>query len=131
MPNGVVCLISALRQHELTTQLPHTVWMMISHKARTPKDPPVALKVVRASGGAFTSGIETVAIEGVDVPIYGVAKTVADCFKYRHLVDEDVAIEALRDALRYRKATASEIMRYAAIDRCMTRVEPLIRALQE
>ncbi|MQB04536.1 transcriptional regulator [Agrobacterium tumefaciens] len=131
MPNGVVCLISALRQHELTTQLPHTVWMMISHKARTPKDPPFPLKVVRASGSAFTSGIETASIEGVDVPIYGVAKTVADCFKYRCLVGEDVAIEALRDALRYRKATPSEIMRYAAIDRCAARVEPLVRAFQE
>lgn len=131
MSNGVVCLISALRQHELTTQLPHTVWMMISHKARAPKDPPFPLKVVRASGSAFTSGIETVSIEGVDVPVYGAAKTVADCFKYRRLVGEDVAIEALRDALRYRKATPSEIMRYAAIDRCSAHVEPLVRAFQE
>lgn len=109
MANGTVCLISALRQHELTTQLPHAVWMMIPHKARAPISPSFPLKIVRASGDALTSGIERISVEGVEVPIYGVAKTVADCFKYRRLVGEDVAIEALRDALRFRKTTAGEL----------------------
>lgn len=131
MANGTVCLISALRQHELTTQLPHAVWMMIPHKARAPISPSFPVKIVRASGDALTSGIERISIEGVDVPIYGVAKTVADCFKYRRLVGEDVAVEALRDALRHRKTTPGELMKYAAIDRCSARMEPLIRALQE
>lgn len=131
MANGTVCLISALRQHELTTQLPHAVWMMIPHKARAPISPSFPVKIVRASGDALTSGIERISIEGVNVPIYGVAKTVADCFKYRRLVGEDVAVEALRDALRHRKTTPGELMKYAAIDRCSARMEPLIRALQE
>lgn len=129
-PNGVISLISALRHHELTTQLPHAVWMTIPHKDRTPKARNLQLEIVRATGEALTAGIELISIEGVPVPIYGVAKTVADCFKYRRHVGEDVAIEALRDALRQRKATASELMRFAAIDRVAGRMGPFIKAVQ-
>jgi predicted transcriptional regulator of viral defense system len=130
VPNGVISLISALRRHELTTQLPHAVWMTIPHKARTPNLPGVRLEIVRATGAVLSSGIESIRIEGVDVPIYGVAKTVADCFKHRRHVGEDVAIEALRDALQQRKTTASELMKYAAIDRVTDRIAPFIKALQ-
>jgi predicted transcriptional regulator of viral defense system len=130
VPNGVISLISALRHHELTTQLPHAVWITIPHKARTPKVRGLRLEFVRATGEVLTAGIEHIDVEGVEVPIYGVAKTVADCFKHRRHVGEDVAIEALRDALRQRKTTASELMRYAAIDRVSGHVEPYIRALQ-
>ena len=130
VPNGVISLISALRRHELTTQLPHAVWMTIPHKARTPNLPGIRLEIVRATGAVLSSGIEFIRIEGVDVPIYGVAKTVADCFKHRRHVGEDVAIEALRDALQQRKTTASELMKYAAIDRVTDRIAPFIKALQ-
>ena len=130
VPNGVVSLVSALRHHQLTTQLPHAVWMTIPHKARTPNNKGIRLEIVRATGDVLTSGIEHVQIEGVDVPIYSVAKTVADCFKHRRHVGEDVAVEALRDALQQRKATTSEIMRYAAIDRVTKRIDPYLRALQ-
>lgn len=130
VPNGVVSLVSALRQHELTTQLPHAVWMTIPHKARTPSTAGVRLEIVRATGEALTAGVEQVQVEGVDVPIYGVAKTIADCFKHRRHVGEDVAIEALRDALRQRKTTPSELMKYAAIDRVAGRMEPFIKAMQ-
>lgn len=130
VPNGVISLISALRHHELTTQLPHAVWMTIPHKDRTPNTTRLKLEIVRATGAALTAAIEQVMIEGVPVPIYGVAKTVADCFKYRRHVGEDVAIEALRDALKERKTTASELMRYAAIDRVASRMEPFIKAMQ-
>ncbi|MBI1198312.1 MAG: transcriptional regulator [Phenylobacterium sp.] len=130
VPNGVVSLVSALRQHELTTQLPHAVWMTIPHKARTPSPAGVGLEIVRATGEALTAGVEHVQVEGVEVPIYGVAKTIADCFKHRRHVGEDVAIEALRDALRQRKTTPSELMKYAAIDRVASRMEPFIKAMQ-
>jgi predicted transcriptional regulator of viral defense system len=130
VPNGVVSLISALRQHELTTQLPHAVWMTIPHKARAPNATGLRLEIVRATGEALTAGVEHVQVEGVQVPIYGVAKTVADCFKYRRHVGEDVAIEALRDALRQRKTTPSELMKFAAIDRVASRMEPFIKAMQ-
>jgi predicted transcriptional regulator of viral defense system len=130
VPNGVVSLVSALRHHALTTQLPHAVWMTIPHKARTPNIHGLRLEIVRATGKVLTTGVEYIQVEGVDVPIYGVAKTVADCFKHRRHVGEDVAIEALRDALRQRKTTASELMKYAAIDRVASRIEPYIRAMQ-
>lgn len=130
VPNGIISLISALRHHELTTQLPHAVWMTIPHKDRTPKMRSVKLEIVRATGEALTAGVEQISIEGVSVPIYGVAKTVADCFKHRRHVGEDVAVEALRDALRQRKTTASELMRFAAIDRVVGQMEPIIKAIQ-
>lgn len=130
VPNGVISLISALNYHELTTQLPHAVWMTIPHKARTPQTSGFRLEIVRATGEALTAGIEHVEVEGVHVPIYGVAKTVVDCFKHRRHVGEDVAIEALRDALRQRKTTPSELMAFAKIDRVAGLIEPFIKAMQ-
>jgi predicted transcriptional regulator of viral defense system len=130
VPKGVISLISALRFHSLTTQLPNAVWMTLRHGARTPKMDAFRLEIVRATDPVWNAGIERHMIEGVEVPIYGVAKTVADCFKHRRQVGEDVALEALRDALRQGKASAGEIMHHAAIDRVGTRIEPYLRALQ-
>ncbi|MBH5396347.1 type IV toxin-antitoxin system AbiEi family antitoxin domain-containing protein [Bradyrhizobium sp. CNPSo 4010] len=130
VPNGVISLISALRHHELTTQLPHAVWMTIPHKSRTPNAPGLRLEIVRATGDGLTAGVEHIDVEGVQVPIYGVAKTVADCFKHRRHVGEDVAIEALRDALQQRKTTPSELMKFAAIDRVASRLEPILKAME-
>lgn len=130
VPHGVVSLLSALRRHELTTQLPHAVWMTIPHKARAPNLAGLRLELVRATGDVMTAGIEYVDIEGVMVPVYGVAKTIADCFKHRRHVGEDVAIEALRDALRQRKTTSGELMKFAAINRVTARMEPYIKAFQ-
>ena len=130
VPKGVVSLISALRRHGLTTQLPSAVWMTIPHKARAPSPEGLRLEIVRATGEALTAGIEYIDIEGVTVPIYCVAKTVADCFKHRRHVGEDVAIEALRDALRQRKATPGELMKFANIDRVASRMAPYILAMQ-
>ncbi len=129
VPHGVISLVSALRHHGLTTQLPHAVWMTIPHKARTPNVRSPRLEIVRATGKVLTSGVEHARVEGVDVPIYNVAKTVTDCFKHRRHVGEDVAIEALRDALREGKTNASELMKYAGINRVTKRVEPCIKAL--
>ena len=77
VPNGIVSLVSALRHHELTTQLPHAVWMTIPHKARTPKADGLPLEIVRATGEVLTAGVGHVRVEGVDVPIYNVAKTIS------------------------------------------------------
>lgn len=130
VPNGVISLLSALRHHELTTQLPHAVWMTIPHKARTPNVRRPKLEIVRATGKVLTSGVEHIRVEGVAVPIYSVAKTIADCFKHRRHVGEDVAIEALRDALQQRKTTPAELMKYASINRVSKTIEPFIKALQ-
>lgn len=131
VPNGVVSLLSALRHYGLTTQLPNAVWMTIPLKARTPNVQGLRLEIVRATDAVLKAGVERIQVEGVDVPIYNVAKTVTDCFKHRRHVGEDVAIEALRDALRQRKTSAAEVMRYAGINRVTRSIEPYIRALQQ
>lgn len=129
VPSGVISLVSALRYHGLTTQLPHAVWITIPHKARAPKAESIKLEIVRATGEALTAGVEHFRIEGVAVPIYGIAKTIADCFKHRRHVGEDVAIEALRNALEQRRTTASELMQFAAINRVVRRMDPYIKAM--
>jgi predicted transcriptional regulator of viral defense system len=125
-PKGIIALISALQFHGLTTQTPHEVWMLQPSKAWTPKNPPVALRIVRASGQALTAGAERHIIDGVSVPITVPAKTVADCFKYRSKIGLDVALEALRDALRKKRATADDIWRYAQIDRVSNVMRPYL-----
>jgi len=128
VPHGVICLPSALSFHELTTQLPHQVWMLIGHKKWAPKNPPVSLRIIRATGDALTAGVEWHTIEQVEVPVTNPAKTVADCFKYRSQVGLDVAIEALRDCLRSRRATVDDIWHFAAIDRMQNVMRPYIEA---
>ena len=129
VPNGVISLVSALRHHHLTTQLPHAVWMTIPHKARTPNAAGVRFEIVRARGEVLTAGVEHVQIEGVAVPVYRVAKTIADCFKHRRHVGEDLAVEALRDALLQKRTTPSELMKFAVIDRVVRRIESLLEAM--
>jgi predicted transcriptional regulator of viral defense system len=129
IPAGVVCLLSALRYHGLTTQAPHEVWIAIDLKARKPSFTSPRVRVVRFSGGALSEGIEEAEIEGVKVRFYGVAKTVADCFKYRHKIGTDVAIEALRDALRSRKATIGEIHRWAKVCRVANVMRPYLESV--
>lgn len=99
-PNGVICLLSALQYHELTTQTPHTVWMLLGPEDWAPVNPAIQIKVVRASGSALHAGIEIHEIDRGAVPVTSPAKTVADCFKYRNKTGVDVAVEALRDLMR-------------------------------
>jgi predicted transcriptional regulator of viral defense system len=128
VPRGVICLLSALRFHGLTTQDPHEVWMAIDFKARKPEVESPAIRVARFSGQALSEGVEKHAVEGVQVQVYSAAKTVADCFKYRNKIGLDVAIEALRDALRSRKATVDQIHRFAKICRVGNVIRPYIEA---
>lgn len=128
-PSVTVCLISALDFHELTTQVAHAVWVMIARAGRRPQIEQPPIRIIYASGEALTSGVETHEIEGVQVPITTPAKTVADCFKYRDHVGRDVAVEALRDCLRQRKATPAQIYDMARIDRVTQTVRPYIEAL--
>ncbi len=129
VPRGVVCLLSALRFHGLTTQDPHEVWMAIDFKARKPSVEFPALRIVRFSGRSLADGIETHLIEAVPVRIYSPAKTVADCFKYRNKIGMDVALEALRDALRKRKATIDEIHRFAKVCRVANVIRPYLESV--
>jgi Predicted transcriptional regulator len=129
VPRGVVCLLSALRFHGLTTQDPHEVWMAIDVKAHKPSVEFPVLRIVRFSGRSLAEGIETHLIEAVPVRIYSPAKTVADCFKYRNKIGMDVALEALRDALRKRKATIDEIHRFAKVCRVANVIRPYLESV--
>ena len=129
VPRGVVCLLSALRFHELTTQTPFEVWLAIGQKDRTPRPNGTRLRIVRFSGEARTSGIETHIIEGVPVRVYGPAKTVADCFKFRNKIGIDIAVEALRDCLRQRRCTTDELFEYARVCRVSRVMRPYVEAL--
>ncbi|NUQ38285.1 MAG: type IV toxin-antitoxin system AbiEi family antitoxin domain-containing protein [Caldilineales bacterium] len=128
-PKAVVCLLSALRFHGLTTQAPFEVWLAIANKAWQPTPSGLPLRFVRFSGDAFTMGVEIHVVENVQVKVYSVAKTVADCFKYRHKIGLDVAIEALRDALHQRKATVDELWQFAEICRVQAVIKPYIEAM--
>jgi predicted transcriptional regulator of viral defense system len=127
IPGGVVCLLSALRFHELTTQDPYEVWLALHGKAWRPRQTGLPLRIVSFSGAAFSEGIEEHNIEGVPVKVYNPAKTVADCFKYRRKIGQDVALEALRDGWRERRFTMDELWRYAKV----CRVAPLMRPYLE
>ncbi len=129
VPQGVVCLLSALGFHGIGTQLPSEIWLAIDRRARRPALPYPPLRVVRFTGEALTKGIETHRVEGQTVRVYALAKTVADCFKYRNKVGLDVALEALREAWRDRRFTMDEMDRYARICRVQHVMRPYIEAL--
>jgi|SRR5579864_912477 len=128
-PKGTICLLSALRFHELTTQQPHEVWMALPQNVWRPTSLPISCRFVRFSGAALTEGVKIHRIEGVSIRIYTAAKTVADCFKYRHKIGLDVAIEALRDALRQKKSTIDEIYKYAQICRVAKIMRPYLESV--
>jgi predicted transcriptional regulator of viral defense system len=128
-PRGIVCLLSALQFHGLTSQAPFEVWLALDRKAHRPAGDGVPLHVVRFSGRALTAGIEEHLIEGVKVPVYSPAKTVADCFKYRNKIGLDVALEALRDYQKSGGASADELWKYAKICRVANVMRPYMEAL--
>lgn len=128
-PHAVIGLLSALRFHGLTTQLPHEVWIYIDRKARVPAHPPVRLRIFRVSGDGLTDGVERLTIDGVPVAITGVSRTLVDCFKRRDEVGLDVALEALRDARRLKKLNVNEVWRIAERRRTLTFMRPYLEAL--
>jgi predicted transcriptional regulator of viral defense system len=129
VPRGVVCLLSALRFHGLTTQSPHEVWLAIGPKAWAPKLQTPKLRIVRFSGEALTTMVEEHTIEGATVKVYSVAKTVADCFKYRNKLGLDVALEALRDAWRGKSVTMDDLSAAARVCRMTNVIRPYLESL--
>ena len=128
-PKGVICLLSALQFHNLTTQGPFEVWMAIDEKAKRPKPKHPAIRFLRFSKKSLTEGIEEHKIEGVQVRVYNPAKTVADLFKYRNKVGLDVALEALRDCREQRKCSDDYLWKYAKICRVQNVMRPYLEAL--
>jgi len=129
VPNGVVCLLSALSFHGLTTQLPFEVWMALDRRSAAPRDPAVLVRIIRFSAAALELGIEAHELEGARVRIYSAAKTVIDCFRYRNLVGMDVAVEALRDCLQQNKSSPGELWELAKACRIGSVMRPYIEAL--
>lgn len=129
VPRGVIALLSALSFHELTTQNPHAVWLAIDRKARQPVIESLAVRFVYFSGDAMTEGVEEHQLSGISVKIFCPAKTVADCFKYRHKIGLDVALEALKDGWRKKLFTMDELHRYAKVCRVQNVMRPYLESL--
>jgi len=129
IPQGVICLLSVLQYHGIGTQLPSEVWIALDRRAWRPGLTYPPLRIVRFTGKALTAGVETRRIEGRPLKVYSLAKTVADCFKYRNKIGLDVALEALREGWRARRFTMAEVDRYAAICRVHRVMRPYLEAL--
>ncbi len=129
VPNAVICLISALEFHHLTTQIAHRVWIAIENKKWEPTFEYPPLEIVRFSSPTFSFGVEEHEVDRVLVKIYSPAKTVADCFKFRNKVGLDVALEALRETWRDRKATMDELWEAAQICRVANVIRPYLEAV--
>jgi len=129
VPNGVICLISALAFHELTTQTPHYIWLAVSRKARKPKIEYPPVRTFYFSNYTFKQGIETHQIMGQDVKIFNAPKTVIDCFRWRKAVGLDVALEAARGYLKQPEGSPLKLMEYARICKVEKFVRPDLQAL--
>ena len=128
-PQAIVCLLSALRFHDLTTQSPFEVWLAIPNKARAPKMDYPPLRIVRFSGAALTRGVEDHVIDGVPVRVTSVARTVADCFKFRNKIGLDVALESLQEAWRAKRVSMDQLWRYATLCRVANVMRPYMESL--
>ena len=130
VPGSVVCLLSALRFHDLTSQQPHEVWIALD-RSRNPilriRDLPI--RKVRFSGYAFSEGIEEYDVNGVKIRVYSAAKTIADCFKYRNKIGLDVALQALRACQRERRCSSDELWRFAKVCRVANIMRPYMEAM--
>ncbi len=131
VPKAVLCLLSALQFHEIGTQLSHEVWIALPEATQTPKLGYPPLRVTRLRGAAYSDGIQTVTKYGAPIRVYGAAKTVTDCFKFRHKIGLDVALEALKDAWRSRKVNMAELSKFAKINRVERVMQPYLEAVTQ
>jgi len=127
-PQAIVCLLSALHIHGIGTQFPHEVWIALDRKARKPRIEDLPVRIVRFSGPALRYGVQPLAFQGVPARITSPARTVVDCFRYRNQIGLDVALEALRETLRDRRASVDEILRAAEVCRARTVIQPYLEA---
>ena len=129
-PRAVICLLSALLFHGLTTELPSEVWLALPRGAWRPRPSGLHLRLAYFSEPALSSGVEEHTLEGVRVRVYSPAKTVADCFKYRNKIGTSIALDALRDAWRARKATSDELWKFAKVCRVQRIMTPYMETLE-
>ncbi len=129
VPKAVICLLSALQFHEVGTQVPRQIWIALPEASQSPRFDYPPLRVARLRGAAYTDGIQTVIEHGSPIRVYGVAKTVTDCFKFRNKIGLDVGLEALKDAWRARKLTIDELTHFAKINRVERVMRPYLEAV--
>jgi predicted transcriptional regulator of viral defense system len=129
VPKGVVCLLSALQFHRFTTQAPHQIWMAIDVKAWAPRVTSPPVRFVRMSGPALRFGVKEYPVRGATLKVYTPAKTVADCFKFRNKIGTDVALEALRECRRLKRASMDELWAAAKICRVANVMRPYLESL--
>ena len=129
IPAGVVCLISALAYHEITTQIPHEVHVALPRGAEPPRlqHPPV--RVFWFTGRSFTEGIETHKVDGIRLRIYSPEKTLADCFKYRNKLGLDTILEALRLYRNRKRPNVDDLMKFARVCRVEKVMRPYLEAV--
>jgi predicted transcriptional regulator of viral defense system len=130
IPNGIICLLSALQIHDIGTQSPREIWIAIDVKARLPRLNRMPVRIVRFSKKMFKYGVIEKKYQGVTVKVTTPARTVVDCFRYRNKIGLDVALEALRDALRRKIATVDEIVRAAEMCRAITVIRPYLDSIE-
>jgi len=130
VPGGIVCLLSALSFHEITTQNPHQIWLAIDRKAWRPKIEYPPTHFVTMSGIAFHEGVVTHTLSGVKVKVFCLSKTIVDCFKYRNKIGLDVALEALHEGWSSKKVTMDDLSHYAKICRVTNVMQPYLESLR-
>ena len=128
-PRGTICLLSALRFHELTTQNPAQVWMSFDNRWGLPSDDSISLRRVNMSGASLTTGVFTHLVAGIPVRVYDIPKTIADCFKYRSVIGLDVALEALKEAWIAQRLDLNLLAKYAQICRVQRIIQPYLEML--
>ena len=129
VPHGVICLISALHYHDITTQIPHEIYLALERGTEPPRLDHPPIRIFWFTGRAFAEGVEMHKIDGIPTHIYSPEKTVVDCFKYRNKIGLDVAIEALRECWRNRRCTMDQLWYYAKICRVTNVMRPYLEAL--
>lgn len=130
VPQAVFCLLTALQFHGLTTQLPRQLWIAMPRGSHTPKIDYPPVKLVQLTNAAYAEGVEVFERDQVKLKVYGVAKTIADCFKHRNKIGIDVALEALKDALAQNKVSANELWHFAKVCRVTNVMRPYLEALE-
>ena len=128
-PNAVICLISALHFHRITTQIPHEVFIAVNHKSRPPKIDFPPISVHKFSGTAYSEGYEIHSIDGVPVKIYCAEKTIADCFKFRNKIGMDIVLEALKMYKTRKEFNPDKLLKYAKICRITKAITPYLELL--
>jgi predicted transcriptional regulator of viral defense system len=129
VPRAVICLVSALYFHELTTQIPHHVHFALPRNVKTPKVQHPPIRVFHFSESSYKSGVEEHILDGITVKIYGREKTIADCFKFRERIGIDVALEGLKDYLKQPRQDVPLLMKYAKVNRVEKVMQPYLEAM--